>query len=114
MLLRLNNIYGSERFQGIVHTISYSLRNAKIENYRKIFDEVILNEIRELKGIDKTAPDQFVRLLVNFKRLSYNTQKYFYYIFARVEDYLCSKCNVTPENDVVYMTTKHANKRIPY
>lgn len=107
MLLRLNNIYGSERFQGIVHTISYRLRNAKIENYRKIFDEVILNEIRELKGIDKTAP---VSLLDygNFKRLSYNTQKYFYYIFARVEDYLCSKCNVTPENDVVYMTTKHA------
>lgn len=44
-----------------------------------------------------------------FSQLSYSSETWFYYLLARVEDYICSQIKIKPENDVAYMSTKHSN-----
>ena len=107
MLLRLNGVYESQKYQDIVYKIASLIKNRPSSEYRSIFNGVLMDEIKERRAVT----DQSVDLLdySSFKKLSYNTARYFYYLFARVEDYICKETNVEPQNDVFYMSTKHSN-----
>lgn len=106
MLLRLNSIYESQKYQDIVYKIASLIKGKPLNEYRDLFNSVLIDEIKERKAVT----DQNVDLLDygSFKKLTYNTSRYFYYLFARVEDYICKEINVQPQNDVFWMSTKHS------
>ena len=109
MLLRMNGVYDSNDFHGISYSLNEKLRNCPVDNYRSIFDEVIKNRIQEVKTAGNVNS---VLDYSRFSQIGYGTnidQTALYYILARVEDFLCTKMNITPENDVQYMSTKHSH-----
>lgn len=105
MLLRMNGVYESNDFHGITYELNKILKELPIEDYRKVFDEAIINQIKESLKVDTVNS---VLEYSRFSKLEYSTNTYFYYLLARIEDYICSKINVTPENDVHYIATKHS------
>lgn len=109
MLLRLNGVYESQRYQELIYTIASKIKGRSLSEYRSIFNGVLIDEIKERRAV----ADQSVDLLEysSFKKLSYSTARYFYYLFARVEDYICKGINQKPENDVFFMSTKHSNAK---
>ena len=107
MLLRLNGIYESQKYQDVVYSIATVIKGKPISEYRSIFNQELIDAIKDAKAVT----DNNIQLLdySSFKKLSYNTARYFYYLFARVEDYICHEIQQEPENDVFYMSTKHSN-----
>ena len=107
MLLRLNGVYDSQNYQDIIYGIATELKGKATVEYREIFNKKILDRISEKQAVG--AANSLLPY-GNFKKLSYDTARWFYYLFARVEAYICEKIAISPENDVFYMSTKHANK----
>ena len=105
MLLRMNGVYESNDFHGITYELNKTLKGLPIEEYRKVFDQAIINQIKESLKVDTVNS---VLEYSRFSKLEYSTSTYFYYLLARIEDYICSKINITTENDVHYISTKHS------
>ncbi len=108
MLLRMNGVYDSNDFHSISYSLNERLHGLPINEYRSVFDEIIKDRIKDVKT---TGNVNSVLDFVRFSQLGYGTnidQTALYYILARVENFLCSKMNIEPENDVQYMSTKHS------
>jgi len=109
MLLILNGIYDSNEFAEISYALNEKLKYKPAYQYREVFNHVILNSIKEKKGL-QTVPsilefDSFLkRDYVNMKT---RTLRYF---LARVENYICEQTNQLMQNDVDYIATRTGDK----
>ena len=109
MLLRMNGVYDSNDFHGISYSLNEKVKKLPISEYRAVFDEIIMNKIREEKNTTNVTS---VLDYNYFSQIGYGKgidQTALYYLLARVEDYICKHINLEPEHDVYYMSIKHSN-----
>lgn len=110
MLLTLNGVYDSNQFQEISYKLNEILKGAAVADYRPLFDGLIMETIREKRGLKETDS---VALLdkSTFVRKDYanSNKRFLRYFFARVEKYLCSQINCTMQNGVKYVSTSTGN-----
>lgn len=110
MLLQMNNVYESNRFHEILYTIKKEIKDKSPNEYRKVFDKTIIDAIATELNL-KVKMVNSVLDYNRFSQLSYCTSRWFYYLLARVEDFICSKLQIQPENDVLTMSVVHSNKK---
>lgn len=107
MLLRMNGIYDSNGFHEISYGLNKKLKNLPISNYRSVFNETIINKIREEKNLANVSS---LLDYNSFSQIGYkqNIEKTaLYYLLARVENYICEEIKQEPQKDVFFMSTKH-------
>lgn len=109
MLLRLNGIYDSNNFQEISYRLNNDLQEKQPSEYREIFNSLLTERIKNARNLKEVVS------LLDFER--FKTRGYdnidrrpLRYFFARVEEYICSKIERTPEKDVQYISTKTGHK----
>lgn len=109
MLLRLNGIYNSNNYQEISYHLNNNLQNIPLTEYRNVFNNVLKNRIitaRNLKEVDSLLDYERFRTR-GYDNIERRPLRYF---FARIEDYICSKLEIKPANDVKYISTKTGYK----
>lgn len=108
MLLRLNGVYDSNEFQSISYSLNEKLKNIPIADYRKTFNEAIKTKLKEAIGIELSVLDYN-----RFSQIGYGkiTSTQLYYLFARIEDYICKSANQPMIGDVIDISTKHSSKK---
>lgn len=109
MLLNLNGIYDSNDFQEFSYELNKDLKNAPVERYKNIFDDLLKKVIKQKKGLEN------IHSLLDyesFKMRNYTNTKprFLRYLFARVEKYICDNIVEEAKNDVSYITTKTGDK----
>lgn len=109
MLLRLNGIYNSNNYQEISYQLNNDLQNIEIFEYRKVFNNVIEQRIKDARNLSE------ISTLLDYDR--FKTRGYdnidrrpLRYFFARVEKYLCENMDKDMENSVYYISTKTGHK----
>lgn len=108
MLLRMNKVYESNDFHGISYSLNEKLKNLPVSEYRNTFDNIVKNEIATKTNVNISSVNSVLDYS-KFSQLSYSPETWFYYMLARVEDFICKRINIKPENDVSYVSTKHSN-----
>ena len=109
MLLRMNGIYDSNDFHSISYSLNEKLKNLPITDYRTVFNDAIIARINEATNATNISS---VLDYNRFSQIGYGKnidQTALYYLFARVENFICSKINQEAEHDVYYMSIKHSN-----
>lgn len=109
VLLNLNGIYDSNEFQEISYKLNEILKGADIQNYKDIFDKVIKDAIKEVKGVVEVNSllDYASFVSRNYTNLKTRSLRY---LFARVEKYICDNINQTPQSSVFDISTKTGDK----
>lgn len=109
VLLNLNGIYDSNEFQDLSYQLNESLKNANINEYINIFDDLLAKTIKEKRNL---ATLHSLLDFQNFMTRNYtNTNtKFLRYLFARVEQFICEHINEKPKNDVFYIASKTGEK----
>lgn len=108
VILRLNSIYDSNSFQEAAYWFNSALKDKQIEEYRRIFDEKILEILNEKKGKSTTCVLEYSAFLrANYSNLDTRFLRYF---LARIEEYLSRKCHRDMQNSVQYISTRTGNK----
>lgn len=109
VLLNLNGIYDSNEFQEISYKLNELLKGADIQNYKDIFDKVIKDAIKEVKGVIEVNSllDYASFVSRNYTNLKTRSLRY---LFARVEKYICDNINQTPQSSVFDISTKTGDK----
>ena len=109
MLLILNSVYDSDEFQNKCYKLSQQLKTADISEYRSLFDEILLETIKEKKS--KTG-DVSLLEYGTFSRKGYsnmNTRALRYFL-ARIEQYICKETNVEMQNSVLNISKMYGRK----
>lgn len=109
MLLILNSVYDSNEFQNKCYKLSQQLKTADISEYRSLFDEILLETIKEKKS--KTG-DVSLLEYGTFSRKGYsnmNTRALRYFL-ARIEQYICKETNVEMQNSVLNISKMYGRK----
>ena len=110
ILLRLNGIYDSNDLQDLVYRLNHELCGKDPAEYRSIFDNLILAELRNKTGKNNISSlleyDRFV--MRDYENLPTRTLRYF---FARVEKYLCDHMRVEMSFNVYDISKKTGDKR---
>lgn len=108
-LLILNGVYESNEFQGIYYNLNEILKTAKIDDYRGIFNQMILQAIKDRRNVTTDVPlldySNFIRR--GYSSLSTRFMRYFY---ARIDNYICTSTNQQMQNDIEYISTRTGNK----
>ncbi|MBR7118007.1 MAG: DUF262 domain-containing protein [Helicobacteraceae bacterium] len=109
MLLNLNGIYDSNEFQEISYSLNYKLKEATLEDYPSIFDNLLKETFKVKRGLEKI--DSLLEY-PSFLERNYSNMnvRILRYLFARVEKYLCDNINQKAQHDVLYITTKTGDK----
>ena len=108
VLLRLNSVYDSNSFQEIAYELNQLLKGQPVDQYRSIFDNKILELIKEKKGrITENVLEYGAFLQANYANLDTRFLRYF---LARVEKYITSECHREMQNDVQYIATRTGAK----
>jgi len=109
MLLRLNGIYNSNNYQEISYQLNYDLQNIEISEYRKVFNNVIEQRIKEARNLSEISS---LLDYDRFKTRGYDNidRRPLRYFFARVEKYLCENMEKEMESSVHYISTKTGHK----
>ncbi len=109
MLLRLNGIYNSNNYQEISYQLNNDLQNKDINEYRRIFNNVIEQRIKDARSLTEISS---LLDYDRFKTRGYDNieRRPLRYFFARVEKYLCEKMEKEMENSVHYISTKTGHK----
>ena len=107
MLLRMNGVYDSNSFHEISYGLNEKIKNLPISNYRSVFDNIIIEKIREEKNLinNPSLLDYNSFSQIGYKQNIEKTA--LYYLLARVEDYICEEIKQEPQKDVFFMSTKH-------
>ncbi len=109
VLLRLNLVYDSNKMQEISYALNEKVKNAGIEDYRGIFNEIIIQTITESRNVQ-----QVTNLLdyASFLRADYSNldTRFIRYFLARIENFLCDELSVKMQNDVDYIVSKTGYK----
>ena len=105
MLLTLNGVYNSNSFQEISYSLNEKLRGLPIERYRQIFDETIIETVKERRGMQNVVS---VLEYQTFLKASYTNidKRPLRYFLARVEKFICDRLQREMNNDVHYIATK--------
>ena len=105
MLLTLNGVYNSNSFQEISYSLNEKVRGLPLEQYRHIFDETIIEAIKERRGIQNVVS---VLEYQTFLKASYTNidKRSLRYFLARIEKFICDRLQREMNNDVQYIATK--------
>lgn len=105
MLLTLNGVYNSNSFQEISYSLNEKVRGLPLEQYRNIFDETIIEAVKERRGIQNVVS---VLEYQTFLKASYTNidKRSLRYFLARIEKFICDKLQREMNNDVHYIATK--------
>ena len=105
MLLTLNGVYNSNSFQEISYSLNEKVRGLPIEQYRNVFDEIIIEAVKERRGIQNVVS---VLEYQTFLKASYTNidKRSLRYFLARIEKFICDKLQREMNNDVHYIATK--------
>ena len=109
MLLRLNGIYSSNDFTEIQYNLNSELPNKKPEEYRKIFNSLLIQTIKDKRNVKEVHSvldyDKFA--MRGYEDIDTRPLRYF---FARIEEYICNKTGRDMENAVNYISLKTGYK----
>lgn len=105
VLLNLNGIYDSNRFQELTYNLQKKLSQEMTSKYKEIFNNTLCESIKEENNLDRVDS---VLSISTFSERAYNKNntKFLRYLFARVEKYICDNIKQTPQHDVFYISTK--------
>ena len=108
VLMQLNQVYDSNKFQEISYNLNEKLHNSKLEDYRNTLDSVLTNYLKEKKNKDK------ILSLLDYETFSKNSYIHLpitmlKYILARVEKFICDSVNQDMQYSVVDLATKNSN-----
>lgn len=105
MLLTLNGVYNSNSFQEISYSLNEKVRGMPIEQYRHIFDETIIEAVKERRGIQNVISvlDYPTFLKASYTNIDKRSLRYF---LARIEKFICDRLQREMNNDVHYIATK--------
>ncbi len=105
VLLQLNQAYDSNKFQELSYNLNERLMDAEPCDYRKIFDNVITEHLKEKRNKDKLLSllDYETFYKNSYISLPITVLKY---ILARVEEYICNSIGQEMQASVVDLATK--------
>lgn len=105
ILLTLNGVYNSNSFQEISYSLNEKVRGMPIEQYRHIFDETIIEAVKERRGIQNVISvlDYPTFLKASYTNIDKRSLRYF---LARIEKFICDRLQREMNNDVHYIATK--------
>lgn len=109
VLLNLNGIYNSNEFQDLSYQLNESLKNANINEYINIFDDLLAKAIKEKRNLATLHSLLDFQSFMTRNYTNTNT-KFLRYLFARVEQFICEHINEKPKNDVFYIASKTGEK----
>lgn len=105
MLLNLNGVYDSNEFQDKCYRISQQLKDAEIESYRCIYDNILRDTIRQKRGVDGEVSlldyNSFTKK--NYSNMNTRMLRYF---LARIEQYISHETSITMQNSVIDISRK--------
>ena len=108
MLLILNDIYDSNKFQNLCYELNKLLKEKNISEYRSIFDKLIMDAIRDKRNTTPTSVLDYQNFIKkNYSNMNTRSLRY---LFARIEKYICEHTNQSMQNDVEYISTKTGYK----
>lgn len=110
VLLKLNGVYDSNEFQDITYQLNELLKNSTIDEYKRIFDNLLKTVIKEKYRIDSDVSSLDYMFFVASTYVTLNNVRFIRYLFARVEQYLCENIKQQPQNSVEYISTKTGDK----
>lgn len=105
MLLRLNGVYDSNMLQEISYNLNERIKGVAITDYRKTFDDIIFDTIKEKRGSSNVTS---LLDYHTFKTQSYSSmeKRALRYFLARVEKFLCDGIGIGMQDSVVGISTK--------
>lgn len=105
MLLNLNGVYDSNEFQDKCYRISQQLKAADLESYRSVYDNMLIDTIRQKRGIEGDVPlldyNSFTK-----KNYSNMNTRMLRYLLARIEQYISSEASIAMQNSVSDISKK--------
>ncbi len=105
MLLNLNGVYDSNEFQDKCYRISQKLKDAELESYRTIYDNMLIETIRQKRGVegDVALLDYNSFAKKNYTNMNTRLLRYF---LARVEQYISKETSIEMQCSVVDISKK--------
>lgn len=105
MLLNLNGVYDSNEFQDKCYRISQKLKDAELEAYRSIYDNMLTETIRQKRGVegDVALLDYNSFAKKNYTNMNTRLLRYF---LARVEQYISKETSVDMQSSVLDISKK--------
>ena len=105
MLLNLNGVYDSNEFQDKCYRISQQLKDAEIESYRCIYDNMLRDTIRQKRGFDGEVSLLDYNSFTKKNYTNMNTRMLRYFL-ARIEQYISHETSITMQNSVIDISRK--------
>ena len=105
MLLNLNGVYDSNEFQDKCYRISQQLKDAELESYRAIYDNMLTDTIRQKRGIegDVALLDYNSFAKKNYTNMNTRLLRYF---LARIEQYISNETSIEMQSSVMDVSKK--------
>lgn len=112
MLLNLNGVYDSNEFQDKCYQISQELKSADIEDYRSIYDNMLIDTIKQKKGIAGEVALLDYNSFIKRNYTNMNTRMLRYFL-ARIELYISRETGIEMQNSV-YEISKRTGRITGY
>ena len=105
MLLNLNGVYDSNEFQDKCYRISQQLKDAELESYRAIYDNMLTETIRQKRGVegDVALLDYNSFAKKNYTNMNTRLLRYF---LARIEQYISNETSIEMQSSVMDVSKK--------
>lgn len=105
MLLNLNGVYDSNEFQDKCYRISQQLKDAELESYRSIYDNMLTDTIRLKRGIEGEVSLLDYNSFAKKNYTNMNTRMLRYFL-ARIEQYISNETTIDMQNSVSDISKK--------
>ena len=105
MLLNLNGVYDSNEFQDKCYRISQQLKDAELESYRSIYNNMLTDTIRQKRGIEGEVPLLDYNSFTKKNYTNMNTRMLRYFL-ARIEQYISKETSIDMQNSVSDISKK--------
>ncbi len=105
MLLNLNGVYDSNEFQDKCYRISQKLKGAELESYRSIYDNMLIDTIRQKRGIEGEVPLLDYNSFTKKNYTNMNTRMLRYFL-ARIEQYISNEASIAMQSSVSDISKK--------
>lgn len=105
MLLNLNGVYDSNEFQDKCYRISQQLKDAELESYRSIYNNMLTDTIRQKRGIEGEVPLLDYNSFTKKNYTNMNTRMLRYFL-ARIEQYISNEASIDMQNSVSDISKK--------
>lgn len=109
VLLQLNGIYDSNQLQEISYNLNEKIRGLSVDSYRRVFNEIITNSIKERRGLNTDVELLNYNTFLKADYSNLNT-RFLRYFLARIEQYICKNTKQSMQNDVEYISTRTGYK----